>query len=195
MLKKLMLLVAALAGSLPQVIAASCWPCTPEKCAPWDKLACILAGAVFIALVIAVYAGLLVLLNAVAPKFTARCAKSISGHTLRNFIVGLVILIAWLTAAHLYKGCELAARSILFWGAGLIWSVKMFAAPAMCGLIGARALALRGGRKQTDAVKNVVTGLALITLASFTIIPGILVLLVLSCVELGATLCVALKMK
>ena len=162
---------------------------------PWEALAGLLSVAVTVTILIAVYSGLLILINALAPKFTARCAKSITSYTIRNFLVGLVILIAWVIAARLASGCEVVKNSIILWGAVTIWSVKMFGGAAMVGLIGAKTLALRGIKKQNDEVKNMVTGMTVVMLGIATIIPGVIAFLILSTIELGATVCVRLGMK
>ena len=194
MFKKLFLVTPFPLASAPLNAGMCGTGCDWASCAPWDKVACMLAGIAFVIVAVAAYSGLLVLLKSVTPKFVERCAKSISGHTLRNFIVGLLILVAWLIVANLYEGNE-KALGVMVMLLGLLWTVKMFGGAAMIGMIGAKALALRGGKKQADGVKNIVAGLTVVVLTMLTIIPGLLVFLVLSCIELGATVCVALKMK
>jgi len=188
MLKRLLLLPVLLAGATNALAQAG-----REEDA-WNLVALALAIAILLVLLIAVFSGLLSLLRAAAPKFSAKCAKSITGKTLRNFLVGLGILLVWLVIAHYYEGNE-KAGGILVMILGAIWCVKMFGGAAMCELVGAKVLALRGGKKQTDGVKNIVAGLSVIMLAIGTIIPGLLILLVLSCIELGAVVCVAFKIK
>ncbi len=196
MLKKLSFFMPTLFWSVSLFAGACGGPagCNWKECAPWDRVACVIGGIIFIALLIVIYSGLLILLKAVAPKFTAKCAKSITGGTLRNFLVGLGIILAWLIAAHLYEGNE-KAGGVLVMILGLLWCVKMFSGAAMCELVGAKILSLRGDKKQTDGAKKIVTGLSAIILSICTIIPGLLVLLVLCCIELGATVCVVLKIK
>jgi hypothetical protein len=188
MLKRMLLLPVLFTGATNALAQAG------QEENSWDLVALSLAIVILLALLIAVFSGLLILLRAAAPKFTAKCAKSITGKTLRNFLVGLGILLVWLVIAHMYEGNE-KALGILVMILGVFWCVKMFGGAAMCELVGTKVLALRAGKKQTDGMKTIVTGLSVIMLATATIIPGLLVLLVLSCIELGAVVCVSLKVK
>ena len=161
---------------------------------PLGALLGLLGLAVLVTILIAFYSGLLILISAIAPKFTAKCAKSISSYTVRNFLVGLAILIAWVIAARLASSNEVAKNSIIAWGAVIIWSVKMFGGAAMVGLIGHKTLALKG-KKSKDGVKNIVTGMSVVMLGIATLIPGVIAFFILSTIELGATVCVRLGMK
>jgi len=172
----------------------------------------IVGGALGLAFLIAIISGLLVLLRAVAPGYVGKLNKSISKHTVRNLVVGLVAGGALAAGCYYVCGscggpgsCAMAGGSscsplgMVLCAVGILLMIGVtFAGAALSEIVGAKVLALSGA-KNASTVKSIAVGVAVVTLAICAICPtnhvgpGSVVLVAVLAIELGAALSVLFK--
>jgi hypothetical protein len=153
----------------------------------------LLGAALGLALLIVVVSALFVLLRSVAPKFTASCRAALTSRPGRSFAIGLILVLGLLTLASQVDAHK-ALGPVLVLAALALLTLKMYGGAAFCGWLGDKAAVLAGNKKPENGVRSIAAGVALVVLASATIIPGLLVLLIVSLIELGAATSALLKL-